>query len=58
MTADKLPALATLLTPDEMAHVEAFPSVLRLLGTYSLLDQLQELVDRGQKERLIRSDPS
>ena len=31
MTADKIPALRELMTPFEWTHVEAFPSVLRLL---------------------------
>jgi hypothetical protein len=45
MTQDKLPQLESLLTPFEFCHVEAFPSVLRLLAEGSLLDQLTSKVD-------------
>jgi hypothetical protein len=40
MPHDKLPQLESLLTPFEFSHVEAFPSVLRLLAEGSLLDRL------------------
>ena len=40
MELDKLPALRSLLTADEMVHVEAFPSVLRLLIHGPLLTEL------------------
>merc|ERR1712072_1242301 len=45
MGKEKLPQLESLLTPFEFAHVEAFPSVLRLLAEGSLLDQLTDKVD-------------
>lgn len=45
MTKDKLPQLESLLTPFEFVHVEAFPSVLRLLAEGSLLDQLTDKID-------------
>ena len=41
MKAEKLPRLASMLTREEMAQVEAFPSILRLLVHGPLLDQLQ-----------------
>ena len=31
MEAEKIPMLASILTPDEMDHVQAFPSILRLV---------------------------
>ena len=30
MEAEKIPQLASMLTPDEMAHVQAFPSIIRI----------------------------
>lgn len=32
MEAEKIPMLASVLTPDEMDHVQAFPSILRIVG--------------------------
>jgi len=53
MTKDKLPQLESLLTPFELTHVEAFPSVLRLLADGSLLDHLAEKFDcLGKLQRL------
>jgi hypothetical protein len=40
MSIDKLPTLAKLCAPHEMAHIEAFPSVLRLLVHGPLLEEL------------------
>lgn len=40
MTIDKLPALSALLTPEELTHVQAFPSVLRSLIHGPLLAEL------------------
>ncbi len=40
MDASKIPALRALLTKFEFAHVQAFPSVLRLLYHGVLLDKL------------------
>lgn len=31
MEAEKIPMLASILTPDEMDHVQAFPSILRIV---------------------------
>merc|ERR1712151_1143391 len=45
MGTDKLPQLESLLTPFEFSHVEAFPSVLRLLAEGSLLDMLSNRLD-------------
>merc|ERR1719502_424341 len=45
MSIDKLPQLESLLTPFEFSHVEAFPSVLRLLAEGSLLDLLSKRLD-------------
>lgn len=39
---DKIPILRSLLTPKEFAHVEAFPSVLRLVLRRSLLEDLEK----------------
>jgi len=41
MEAEKIPQLAELLTPFEMKHVEAFPSILRLLLSWQVMDDLQ-----------------
>ena len=35
MEAEKIPMLASVLTPDEMDHVQAFPSILRIVGPIS-----------------------
>ncbi len=35
MDAAKIPMLASILTPDEMDHVQAFPSILRIVGPVS-----------------------
>ena len=42
MTADKIPALRALLSPQDWIHIEAFPSVLRLLYAGELRTELQE----------------
>ena len=42
MTADKIEALQALVTPDEWAHIAAFPSVLRLLYAGSLREELRD----------------
>ena len=48
MKLEQRPDLAKLVTPDELAHMEAFPTVLRLLQT-NLLDELGEMT----KEQLL-----
>ena len=40
MKKAKIPALKVLLSAEEWAHVEAFPSIQRLLNTRALLDEL------------------
>jgi hypothetical protein len=47
MTADKIPALQPLMTPWEWTHVEAFPSVLRLLYAGPLRKELRENAHRA-----------
>jgi len=47
MTKDKLPALRSLLTTFEMMHIEAFPTILRLLIRGPLLDELDQIVADG-----------
>jgi len=46
MTAEKIPALRELLSEFEWAHVEAFPSVLRLLYDFPLRRELRANIDR------------
>ena len=40
MKMEKLPKLAALVTDDELRHIEAFPSVLRLINSYALIEEL------------------
>lgn len=62
MKADKLPRLKALLTEFEAIHVDAFPSVLRLLYT-GLLDELEQNLHRLGKlvalhcHRVIDNEP-
>jgi len=42
MDADKIPALRALLAPQDWIHIEAFPSVLRLLYAGDLRTELRE----------------
>lgn len=42
MSADKIPALRALVSPEEWAQIEAFPSVLRLLYAGALRRELRE----------------
>jgi hypothetical protein len=49
---EKLPKLKTLLTEFEVTHVEAFPSVLRLLFT-GLIDELERNVHRLGKLKTL-----
>ena len=48
MTADKIPALRPLMTPFEWAHTEAFPSVLRLLYSGGLRQELRDNAHRPE----------
>ena len=54
MRADQLPRLAQLLPPDEMAQVQAFPSLLRLLVHGPLLDELDALSHSPEAVRSLR----
>ena len=49
MGLEKLPTLKSLLTEEEMAHVQAFPTVLRLLIHGPLLKELQRLTPEKLK---------
>jgi len=57
-----MPELASLLDPTEMKHIEAFPSVLRLILNHSLLDALNaekrpaDTLDRLTLHRLIDNE--
>lgn len=42
MSADKIPALRALLSPQDWTHIESFPSVLRLLYAGDLRTELRE----------------
>ena len=53
MTADKIPQLKALVTEFEFAHIEAFPTVLRLLYT-DLLDQLSRHPHRADDLTEVR----
>jgi len=46
MTADKMARLQALVTPDEWAHIEAFPSVLRLLYSADLREELRDRLNQ------------
>ena len=48
-TVDQIEPLRNMLTPREFAHVEAFPSVLRLLLHRRLLDDLERRTDAQLK---------
>ena len=54
MEADKIPALHALLTDFEMRHVEAFPSILRLLYGQELMAELMENKERLSDMQSIR----
>lgn len=53
MTADKIPALQPLMTPFEWTHVEAFPSMLRLLYDEPLRAELWANLSRLPSLRSI-----
>ena len=63
MTADKIPTLRKLMTPEEWVQVEAFPSVLRLLYAGSLRRELRENLHRADAiasiafHRVIDNEP-
>lgn len=54
MTADKIPALRALVGQQEWVHIEAFPTVLRLLYDRPLRRELRENLDRIDSLRAIR----
>ncbi|KAI9028770.1 hypothetical protein DFJ74DRAFT_500606 [Hyaloraphidium curvatum] len=54
MTVDKVPELKGLLTEDEYRHIEAFPSVLRLVNTKKLLEELQSRAADAGRLRSVR----
>eukprot|EP00656_Telonema_subtile_P034089 TRINITY_DN38217_c0_g1_i3.p1 TRINITY_DN38217_c0_g1~~TRINITY_DN38217_c0_g1_i3.p1 ORF type:complete len:232 (-),score=45.18 TRINITY_DN38217_c0_g1_i3:144-839(-) len=43
MAKEKIPQLASILNPEEMAHVQAFPSILRIVNDFSLLEALENV---------------
>lgn len=63
MDAAKIPKLTELLTDFESLHVEAFPSVLRLLYNDDLLSELEQNLDRLDQlktlhyQRVIDNEP-
>ncbi len=54
MTADKIPALRELMTPFEWTHVEAFPSLLRLLYDLPLRKELRASLSRLDSLESVR----
>jgi hypothetical protein len=54
MEAEKIPALRALMDDFEWAHVEAFPSVLRLLYDRSLRQELRQNMDRLSELESVR----
>merc|ERR1712194_905653 len=63
MVKEKIPQLAKLVTPTEFTHIEAFPSILRIVNNFTLLDALSKANDRKQVvsgirfHRLIDNEP-
>jgi len=53
MEAAKIPQLQQLISPDEFAHVEAFPSLLRIVNNYALIDAMRASKDRLPKLRAL-----
>uniref|UniRef100_A0A7S2H4E8 Uncharacterized protein n=1 Tax=Alexandrium andersonii TaxID=327968 RepID=A0A7S2H4E8_9DINO len=49
MATDKVPQLKAMLTDFEYKHIEAFPSILRLMNAHALLDELSANRDRLDK---------
>jgi len=54
LSADKIPALQALLEPHDWRHIEAFPSVLRLLYSGGLRDELRASANRAGQLREIQ----
>jgi len=64
MKKEDEPTLAALLTPTEMKHIVAFPSILRLLASFDLIDTLRSLDETKLKSlqsitlhRVIDNEP-
>lgn len=63
MSADKIPALRALMSEDEWTHVEAFPSILRLLYDKGLRRELRDNLHRLDRlesidfHRVIDNEP-
>ena len=53
MTADKIPALQPLMSPEEWVQTEAFPSVLRLLYSGPLRQELRDNLHRAGSMKSI-----
>merc|ERR1712113_1063309 len=49
MAPDKLPTLKSMLTEEEFLHVQAFPSILRLIIANRFLPELGRGLQRGRK---------
>ena len=54
MKAEKIPSLYALLSEEEKIHVEAFPSMLRLITSLTLLEELSENIQRLDDLESIR----
>eukprot|EP00928_Gymnodinium_smaydae_P057733 TRINITY_DN40957_c0_g1_i1.p1 TRINITY_DN40957_c0_g1~~TRINITY_DN40957_c0_g1_i1.p1 ORF type:complete len:340 (+),score=58.36 TRINITY_DN40957_c0_g1_i1:195-1214(+) len=54
MKVEKIPKLQALVSPQEMKHIESFPSILRLLLTFDLLKELESKVDSLDNLRSIK----
>ena len=55
MTTDKMARLQELITPEEWAQIEAFPSVLRLLYSGELRTELRERLSQGDQLDMLSS---
>ena len=54
MKAQKIPSLYALLSEEEKTHVEAFPSMLRLITSLTLLEELSQNMQRLDELESIR----
>jgi hypothetical protein len=52
MPKEKLPQLAAILDSDELAHIQAFPSLLRVVIDHSLLEALRQVPDWSKITKL------
>ena len=53
MTKEKIPKLFSMLTPEEITHIQSFPSILRLVFATNLMQQLTAVYT--EKVRLLES---